>query len=78
MNDRDKQAVLAEYFADRARKAGLVGGKSKSPAKRKAAAENLKRARAARAVKHQHTADNQGLCHTCGIVLNPDWVEASR
>lgn len=23
-----------------------------------------------------HTTDNQGLCHWCGKLLNPDWWEA--
>lgn len=27
---------------------------------------------------HEHNADNQGLCHTCGILLNPDWQNLPR
>jgi len=23
-----------------------------------------------------HTSDNQGLCHWCGALVNPDWWEA--
>jgi hypothetical protein len=47
----EKDRILAEYFQERARKAGLAGGRSTSEAKKQAARKNLAKARAAKKKK---------------------------